>query len=88
MVVLSGPLWSSDGNRLFFTTSRPNPDVDSPPQETHIYEFYVMNADGTRRRRIRGLPDESPIYVIGRSTDNKSILITFNGEIYSFEDEG
>jgi hypothetical protein len=46
-----------------------------------------MNADGSQRRRIRGLPDECPVYILKSITDNKHILIRANDGSYILEDE-
>ena len=59
----SFPTWSPDGRRIAFQVS-PNPD-----QLDEFGEIWVMNADGTRQKRIsaRGARDFNPAWSPGGS---------------------
>lgn len=71
----SDPVWSSDGQRIAFASTRDG-----------NYEIYVMNADGTGQQRItsNSVNDFSPTW----SPDGSRIAFTRNDDIWSMRSDG
>ncbi|MGQ0744678.1 MAG: hypothetical protein ACT4OS_10170 [Acidimicrobiales bacterium] len=74
-----GPVWSSDGTRIFFQSLR---DGDS--------EIYVMNADGTGTERLTSSPGDDELPAV--SPDGEKLAFTSardgNPEVYVMDATG